>query len=202
MPKGGRHVEAPAVRIVERYDIGNILEKNYDLYRYHLQGFWQNAYAYYLPNRETILGYFVEKATKETNKNDIVMHVRLGDYKRFGPRGTVLDPKYYWDCLAKEQYADVYILTDEPHDPYIEQFRRKNFIVRENTSERDDFWFMAGFDRIVCGNSSYSWWAAFLSNATRIYTPSCWIRNSNEMYRDLQNIQNAVIMPAGFKDYQ
>jgi hypothetical protein len=35
----------------------------------------------------------------------------------------------------------------------------------------DDFLFMMSFDKIIIGVSTYSWWAAFLSEAKEIYAP-------------------------------
>jgi hypothetical protein len=39
----------------------------------------------------------------------------------------------------------------------------------------DDFKFIASFDKIICSNSSYSWWAVFFGNPSAVYTFKRWI---------------------------
>jgi len=163
---------------------------------YHLNGYWQESH-YYLPHREQILGFFNEKATTHLDTDNIIMHVRLDDYKKFGKRGTVLDPQYYVDCLEREDFDELFIITDASGDDYFKAFDRYNPIYA-NGSEKQDFWFMTQFDRIICGNSSFSWWAAFLSNASKVYMPECWIRNS---YNIRHHLPFGILMKAGFIDY-
>ena len=198
-PKDGEAYRDGPITIVENENTPDILEMKYGKHHYHFQGYWQRA-EYYLPNREKILGYFNEKATKDTDKTNIIMHIRLDDYKRFGKGGTVLDPKYYADCLDRENYKTLFIVSDSPDDKYLESFAKYKPTIVSGT-EKFNFWFLASFDRIICGNSTFSWWAAFLSNATKIYTPDCWIRNSNDLRHSLQNIQNNIQIKAGFIDY-
>ena len=187
-------------KIVENINTGNMFDREYQRRHYHFEGYWQDA-GYYVPRRNQVLGFFNEKAPTELNKNDIVMHVRLGDYKKFGQGGTVLDPKYYLDCLGREEWDTLYIVTDSPNDSYFKEFRKyKHECV--HVSEKDDFWFLTKFNRIVTGNSTFSWWAAFMSNAEVIYTPGCWVRNivgnkSNLKFID-NGIDSGIIMPAGF----
>ena len=195
-PKPGKRYTNDTVTIVERFDTGNILERKYEKKHYHLRGYWQEAH-YYLPNRDKILGFFNEKATAQTDKDNIVMHVRLDDYKEFGKGGTVLNPRYYTDCLEYEIFDELFIITDAPNDDYFNAFEKYNPIFNYGT-EKQDFWFLTQFDRIICGNSCFSWWAAFLSNANKIYMPECWIRNSNDIKHDLPF---GVVMKAGFVDY-
>ena len=194
--KPGKRYSNDPITIVEKIDTGNILERKYEKRHYHLSGFWQEAH-YYLPYREQILGFFNEKATTKTDKANIVMHVRLSDYKIFGKGGTVLDPQYYIDCLEYEIFDDLFIVTDAPNDDYFNAFEKYNPIYNFGT-EKQDFWFLTQFDRIICGNSSFSWWAAFLSNATKIFTPDCWIRNSNDINHSLPF---GITMGARFLDY-
>ena len=191
------------ITIVETADIGNILEHQYTNRHYHLQGYWQNS-NYYLPNRDKILSWIIFPTTilQPVCQDDIVMHIRLTDYKEFGKGGTVLSQDYYRDCLDKEPYDFAYVITDDPSDPYLDFLNDyHNVVIRKNNTEKDDFWYMNSFDRIIISNSTFSWWSAFLSNASKIYTPSCWIRNSNDIFHDLQNIHNGIIVPASFKDY-
>lgn len=202
LPSGKKYTNN-RLHVVETIDTENILKKEWERRHIHLQGYWQIP-EYYIPNRDKILEYFIEKAPDKTDTKNIVMHVRLGDYKVYGPKGNVLDPKYYLDCLERENFNDLFIVTDEPDDEYFETFSKYNPVFTRG-SLRTDFRFITEFDKIIIGNSTFSWWAAFLSNATRIYTPKCWIRNSNDISHELQIINNGkcdgIQMEAGFRDY-
>jgi hypothetical protein len=191
------------MHIVENEKTENIMTKKWGKHHIHLQGFWQNA-NYYLPHREKILGYFKERAVAKTDKKNIVIHVRLGDYKIFGLHGNVLDPQYYFDCFSHENFERLFVVTDEPEDSYFDDFAKYAPIFSRGSIKRD-FWFLTEFDRIIMGNSTFSWWAAFLSNATKIYTPKCWIRNSPDLYHELHVIDNGkcenIQVDAGYRDF-
>lgn len=191
------------VDINETIDTCNILERPWSNRHIHLCGYWQE-HLYYLKSRNRILSYFNERATKDTDKDNLVMHVRLTDYKTFGNKGSVLHPDYYHSCIKKEKYNRLFIVTDDDRDSYLDEFRKYRPIVVSN-DEKSDFWFLTEFDRMIIGNSTFSWWAAFLSNAKKIYTPKCWIRNSVDIRHSLQVIDNGrckgIQVPAGFIDY-
>jgi hypothetical protein len=94
---------------------------------------------------------------------------------------------YYEKALSMAHYKRLYICTNAPLHPYIKNFERYNPIVvtdrdlnsylgvvpLDETSKlnMDDFGFMASFNKIIIAYSTYSWWAAYLSQATEIYAP-------------------------------
>lgn len=203
--KPGKRYKNHKVIVKDSAEIGNILEMVYENRHYHLSGFWQEAH-YYIPNRDKIIGFFNEKApdNESLDKKNIIMHVRLDDYKTFGTGGTVLDPQYYHDCLSREDFEKLYIISDVPDDPYFKYFARYNPVFPRG-NEKEDFWLMTKFDRIISSNSTFSWWAAFLSNSSKIYIPSCWIRNSYDIKHSLQHVisgaAKGTLVPAGFINY-
>ncbi len=200
IPDHGDLCENNSVAIEESKEIDNIFNREYEKRHYHLIGYWQNA-DYYLPHRDKILRYFEEKATLITNKKDIVMHVRLGDYKHFGKNGNVLHPDYYLNILKEEVFDNLYIVIDEIDEKYLSNFDCYNPIVI-SASEKHDFWFLTEFNKIIISNSTFAWWSAFLSNASKIYTPDCWIRNCTDLTHNLTKIQNGIVSKAGFLDYK
>ncbi len=120
----------------------------------------------------------------EIDPDDIVVHVRV-----FHP--TEMPPmrfEYYQKALSMAQYKQLYICTNEPHNPYLKNFEPYNPIIvsqREFGSyyphglpieeivklNMDEFAYIASFNKIIISASTYSWWAAYLSKATEIYAP-------------------------------
>jgi hypothetical protein len=90
-----------------------------------------------------------------------------------------LDPEYYQRVVELERPGQVTIVSDEPDSDYVLALQRRlsapHRMVYVSTADTpaNDFHFMRGFAAIACANSTFSWWAAYLSNAVRIYTPSC-----------------------------
>jgi hypothetical protein len=167
---------------------------------YYLQGYWQIA-EWYLPHRKKIMSWITNMDNERGYaRGSVAMHLRLGDYARCGPKGQILDSKYYFDCLSQEGALSerVRLFTDSLEEEHLKPFRDAGIPIT-CTNEKDDFWAMTHFETIICGNSTFSWWAAFLSNAARIYLPSCWMRGlANPV--DLLKIQNGIVVPAGFKN--
>lgn len=114
----------------------------------------------------------------------IVIHLRV----RY-PDCYFIPFEYYQTALSEATYDQVYICTDDPGHPFLRNFDIYNPIIVstrniehtmsvENRSwdeiaalGMDDFLFMMSFDKIIIGVSTYSWWAAFLSEAKEIYAP-------------------------------
>lgn len=125
-----------------------------------------------------------ELRTSYPNHEAIVVHVRA----EF-PDCYFIPFEFYEQALASASYDQVYICTDNPNHPFLRNFDKYNPIIvsTRNIShtlcveerswdeiaslDLDDFLFILSFDKIVCGVSTYSWWAAFLSNAKEIYAP-------------------------------
>ena len=136
-----------------------------------LDGFFQE-YEYYKPYKSLIRDNWLSMdigPKERVTPDDVVVYVRRGDYIR---DGAALPFSYYDECLSKARYDRVFICTDDPKDPFISLFKRYNAIIHHTAGDYlADFRFMAGFNKIIQSASSYSWWAAFLSNAGEIYCP-------------------------------
>jgi hypothetical protein len=131
------------------------------------------------------------------NTQDIVVHLRLTDY--FWHRNKwVISPKWYIQQIRKEKYRNCYIVV-EPHPTNKEYLRYfdgiKGIKIVTGNSARDDFEFIRSFDRIICSNSTFCWWAAFLSEASKIYTFKPWIRDPKV---SLQYIPNGIAVDGEF----
>jgi hypothetical protein len=103
-------------------------------------------------------------------KNDeLVIYIRLGDYVDIG---CVIDKKLYMDIIDNEKnnINSVTIVTDSPNHEYINDFRIIGCDIR-STSPLDDFAYIKNAKKICISNSSFSWTAAYISEADFIYWP-------------------------------
>lgn len=148
----------------------------------HVSGFfqWPN---YYEGKEKLIKSFFNLPPVKKRPKEEIVLHYRLTDYHSPGLK-SVIHPGWYQNILGSKirfnNKCKLYIVTDDPADKLIKNLLvfKHNGMLPEiiSVSPEHDFHFIREFDTIICGNSSFSWWAAFLSEATNIYTFADWMR--------------------------
>lgn len=175
-PSDGLEVEGPEVCLLDCKGVDPFLEKHPPA-KYICSGFFQRALWYY-KNREKILSYFRYNEIS-VNKKDLVVNIRGGDYFNF-KRGWVIDPIWYLDIIARENFETLYIVTDdvtgENNRKILSSFDRYRPVVVHFEGEPEkDFNFLRSFDRMVMANSSFSWWAGFFSEGSRFYTHKRWI---------------------------
>jgi hypothetical protein len=145
-------------------------------------GFFQQA-KHYLPHRVEMRDWFACALNPlERDAGNVVFHVRTGDYRHYG---WELPQDYYRRCAAeaKTQYPDApcKIVTDDHTSSlrYIEVIRNRwpSASIQTNFGEAvalRDFNILLGAKAIVCANSTFSWMAAFLSHAERVWMPHNW----------------------------
>lgn len=135
-----------------------------------LSGFYQN-YKNFLPYREKIKEWLkLPNQTIAINPIDWVLHFRHEDYIH---SNSILSVNYYENILNtyKKDSGNIYIIGKDLPSEIVMYFQKKyntNYIKNNGI---DDFIFMRAFNNIVCSNSSYAFWASFLSNATKIFVP-------------------------------
>jgi hypothetical protein len=66
---------------------------------------------------------------------------------------------------------NVLIFTDDPNHDYIKQLCNQGALLSKESNDVEDLKSLASCEHIVMSRSSFSWWAAFLSNAKEIYFP-------------------------------
>lgn len=154
-----------------------------------LNGFYQH-YSYIEQYANVIKNDWLKMdpaMLSQVDKDDLVVHVRIEKYDAPNMDKTPLPFEYYEKAIAMVDYKQLYICTNEPEHPFIKQFARYSPIIKSTRSfsaaflkipgavhskmNTDDFMFIASFNKIIISYSTYSWWAAFLSNATEIYAP-------------------------------
>lgn len=132
-----------------------------------LNGFFQD-YENIRPYKDYIKKvYSFQKIPELYNDDFIAVHIRLGEYLR----DDINLPMDYYIDIVKDSKKIPIIYTDGPNTEYIKDIREYlNCEVRYG-SEWQDFVEISSYKTISISQSSYSWWAAWLSNAKTIYYP-------------------------------
>lgn len=135
---------------------------------------------FFSKNCELIKTFF-QIPSFEKNTKDIVLHLRLFDYllgtDYYNPtswsNSEIVHPDFYLTILEREEFENVYIVVDEIRceweKKYLAYFEKYNPIIVTKTP-REDFNFLMSFDKIINSNSTFSYWASFFSDASKIYT--------------------------------
>jgi len=137
-----------------------------------LSGFFQR-YEYYKNHKEKIKEWFkLERKDIGQTENDIIMHIRLGDnVSTFADNNPfIMPPEYYEKALENTTFDKLYICTDSPDHDFVKKFSKYNPVIT-GQSAINDFKILGSFNKIIMSQSTFSWWAAWLSDATEIYTP-------------------------------
>ena len=176
-----------AVNITDRISLcGNVLEVGYKSKEKHIQnvnmlevfhhngpinieGFFQK-YELYEKHKTAIKTWFSydESQFKKPTKNDLIIHHRLGDYTSLNWQ---LSPKDFLKIIEDNniQYEKCYVVTDDPSNKILNLYGIDVTIVKQ--TELEDLTFMKYANQLIMSHSSFSWWAAFLGNQNKIYTP-------------------------------
>lgn len=178
---------APILEEIEELEVKVFNDHNFDeetslvgksQTRFHFDGFFQNSNFMRLHRRQ--IKEFLNPQEVVTNYDDIVLHLRLDDFVKSNDynnpesweRSEIIHPDYYQKILENETYNRVYIVVDKIkygwEQKYLSNFKKYEPVIVSGDA-RSDFNFLRSFDKIICSNSTFSYWSAFLSNARTIY---------------------------------
>lgn len=143
-------------------------------------GYFQQSNRY-LPNRSIIRSWLKSQyLTQETN--DIVAHIRADDYGR----AHRIHPDWYKKILDSESYENLHLVMSPIDHEYITALKDYNPIVHSG-SVKDDFELIASHKKIICSNSTFCWWAAFIGNPEKVFTFKPWLPIPEVNLTDLPN---------------
>ncbi|MHA4895118.1 alpha-1,2-fucosyltransferase [Pedobacter sp. PWIIR3] len=112
------------------------------------------------------------------NNKTIVVHIRRTDYLNYGKRDISLPMEYFkrrLDALGNIDDYLVYFVSDDM--PHVKSFfeQKPNYIYSLN-NEITDFQIIKNADIAIISNSSFAWWAAYLSEKqNEVYAPKNWL---------------------------
>ncbi|UWR66486.1 alpha-1,2-fucosyltransferase [Phaeobacter inhibens] len=174
----------------------------------YLHGYWQSE-RYFAQSAERIRRDFTfpeysnqqnaEMAARIGETNAISLHVRRGDYLTLAAH-VLCDQAYYEAALAQvldglKGQPTVYVFSDDP------QWAKENLplpcdkvVVDFNGADTDyeDMRLMSLCKHNIIGNSSFSWWAAWLDQTPdrRVAGPAKWFGDPK--------LNNPDILPPGW----
>ena len=131
--------------------------------------------------------------------NSVALHVRLGDYKKARNRHLdVCTPQYYQKALKSilqnVDHPKVFVFTNDAEGvDKIVELPKTSFIV-QGTKDFEDFELIRSCRYAILSNSSFSWWAAYLSrNMDKVIVPTPWLstlkRDSDIYMRNMLKIE-------------
>lgn len=143
---------------------------HWPLARYIFEGWFQRS-SWYHDRRKAIERFMVPEQIRSINTKDIVINLRVGaDWKALN---WIIHPRWYLDILSKERFQTLHIVTDAIDESYLAHFAGYSPKI-VSSGPKGDWEYLRSFDRIICSNSSFAWWACFFSRASRIYTFKRW----------------------------
>lgn len=135
-----------------------------------LSGFFQRM-EYYAPHRNKIRTWLKRCGVDRgfsPQPTDVVVNIRRGlDYF---VDGWVLSPDYYVTALESLAPGRVYVCGVGIDDTVRDALRRYHPTYYKGTPI-EEFDFISRFNRIVLSNSTFAWWAAWISDAEYIVFP-------------------------------
>jgi hypothetical protein len=186
--KAGRIVCTPPVQITDQDDL---FGRPWGLNSYSFNGYFQRSWWYH-ERRADILRFVELQPIPAVNRKDIVINLRVDeDYRSFN---WVINPSWYLKILAEERFDRLHIVTDVRDEAYLSHFKQYDPIV-VSSGPKGDWEYLRSFDRIVTANSTFSWWAAYFSQASRIYTFKRWVIHPDPQ---LQAFPNGVEIDGKF----
>lgn len=161
----GEEVKGAHVLVTD--DNLDIFNQKFPPQHYKFDGYFQRSY--WLADNRAKIRTFFKTAPAEFDEENIVMHIRLGDYRYAYGASRVIHPDWYKTCLMSEQFKKLYIVMDEYDEEYLKHFDLFNPVLVQSTDFITDWNFLRRFKRLISSNGSFGWTAGLLGNATKMY---------------------------------
>src|SRR5215813_6868268 len=129
---------------------------------------WFQRYEYYRPYRNKIREWLAldPEIPILTRQPELVVHVRRTDYVSLG---WALPFSYYDSAIerALPSNGEVWLVSDDRSDPFLKRFKKWNAKFFAG-SALQQFGLMRSAVSLVLSQSTFSWWPAFLGDASKV----------------------------------
>ena len=156
--------------------------KNFSIYHGYYQTDWYYNQMLQKP-KISIKRKYVERFEREfesifKTEKTVVVHIRRTDYLNYGKRDISLPIEYFQyqlSLIADLATYKVFFVSDDIEYVRSVFTEQPNFIYSTN-DEITDFQLIQNADIAIISNSSFAWWAAFLSKKNKkVIAPKNWI---------------------------
>lgn len=103
--------------------------------------------------------------------DDLLINLRLGDYTITGRHWRTLPLRFLDHYCRMRRWARIYVVTDEPDHRTAQLLASRHGARILHGTPGEDFETVRHARNILISSSSFSWWAAMLSDADRIFFP-------------------------------
>ncbi len=134
--------------------------------------------------------WYLEQIKVIEKVNPVAIHLRRGDYLNLTEEFGILDVSYYASIIkeyeSEIQSRPLWIFTDSPELVKVEirgTILENSLVLIPpgNSSANESLLLMSMCQTLVISNSTFSWWAAYLSkSSSTIHAPSKWFRGRKD----------------------
>jgi hypothetical protein len=136
---------------------------------------------------------FVELLRESKSVNPIIVHLRLGDYRNFPSlygAPSLVKIKEYLDSIESSSRTPIWIFTDSPEDvreDAVRVFGKVRIIGPDDLKKPiENMIVMSSGSHLLCANSSFSWWAAFLMGEHgKVHYPRSKVATVNNFHKSM-----------------
>lgn len=156
--------------------------RNFSIYNGYYQTDWYYNQMIVKP-RISLKKKYVERFNQRygqifQNEKTVVVHIRRTDYLRYGKRDISLPIehfKYQLSLIEDLESYKVFFVSDDVE--FVKQaFTEKSNYFFSTNDEITDFQLIQNADIAIISNSSFAWWAAFLSlKEIKVIAPKNWM---------------------------
>lgn len=125
----------------------------------------------------------------DVDRKVISLHIRRGDYLNLQSFHPTLPMEYYEQALKEFPELPVLVFSDDPewclNQPLFDSDR---FLISELNTADFDMCIMSMCKYHIMANSSFSWWASWLSQSENVIAPKVWFgpslshKNTSDLY--------------------
>lgn len=161
-------------------------------YSTEFRGYYQSSKNFYGYDDEIIEIFYpnenyLDKIKKIfpsiSEENNVIIHIRRGDYLKFKEIHPSIDISYIKKCLSEiENYNKIFIVTDDKN--WVKSNLDFECTIVEGLDDYEEMWLITQFPNVIMSNSTFSWWGSFLNKIPnkKIFVPSLWFGPKGEKH--------------------